>query len=1100
VLRISAVSEKSSRINGRVRQALPRLDARTFWRQTMLLLVALALFNAGNYAFHVVVSRLLGPSDYGALASLLAVVMVLSVPFGVLQTVVAQRTASLRARGREDEVSRFAAAALKTINLPAWAAALLIVAVGAPAFAAFLDLGYGAAVLLAPYLLFSMLSAVAFGVLQGELRFGAIATLLMAGLLVRLGVGIGLVAGGLGVAGAVLATAIAPAVTLVIGLRLVQVDRKAWRAARRSFRNLGGSFAAAAFGLTSFWLFAEVDIALARHFLPHDEAGYYSSAGLLTRALLFLPAAISVVAFPRFVAARERGEGHTRWLRVSLAGFAILLVPAVLGLILLREPLVSLAFSDRYAHAVSLVPALAFAMAVMAVIGLLVYFHIAMSSRAYLLVLGGVAVECVLIAFFHETPRQIAYIVLIVASAVCLLEYLAAASLCRWRPSLDRADAERLSAEPASLELSVVLPCHNAAAGLADVLHALSARLERVESYELIVVSDGSTDETVAIAEGFGSERVRVLRYDERTGKGNALRVGLTESRGKYVAFLDADGDIAPDTIGSFLELMKLYEPDIVLGSKRHPLSEVHYPPLRRLLSWTYHRIARLLFRVDVRDTQTGAKLIRRDVLAAVLPRLLEKRYAFDLEFLVVARALGFKRVFEAPVRIEYRFASQVNPAETFRILVDTAAIFYRHYILDTYRQAGRHPRVAPFTPATPLPAPLGLAETQDRRPARLRILFLNWRDIRNPEAGGAEIFAHEVSRRWVAQGHEVTLLTSGFRGASREELIDGVRVRRLGRLRRGTFHLLVQRELARLRGFDAVLEGVNTVPFLTPLWRWRLPPTITLIYQIAVEVWDEELPRPFSSVARWIEPRLLRAYRDSPVVTISESGREELLRAGLRDVAVVEPGRDDAPPRALEVEKEVVPTFLYVGRLAANKRPEHAVEAFKTIRTALPDARLWIVGRGPLDERLARSLPDGAQLLGYLGRDELFDRMARAHCLLVPSVREGWGMVVVEANSVGTPSVGYDVPGIRDSIRHGETGWLTNAGDPAGLARAAVDLLHDPSRHARACVLAREWASDFSWDRTAAQLAEALDAQRGVWDSVARQTTAGALTGAGAD
>ena len=131
---------------------------------------------------------------------------------------------------------------------------------------------------------------------------------------------------------------------------------------------------------------------------------------------------------------------------------------------------------------------------------------------------------------------------------------------------------------------------------------------------------------------------------------------------------------------------MRLYDPDVVLGSKRHPLSDVYYPPLRRLLSWTYHKLTRLLFRVNVRDTQTGLKLIRRDVLAAVLPRMLEKRYAFDLEFLVVARSLGFARVFEAPVRIDYRFASHVDPGPRSRIVRDTLAIFYRHHILDTYR------------------------------------------------------------------------------------------------------------------------------------------------------------------------------------------------------------------------------------------------------------------------------------------------------------------------------------------------------------------------------------------------------------------------------
>ena len=170
-------------------------------------------------------------------------------------------------------------------------------------------------------------------------------------------------------------------------------------------------------------------------------------------------------------------------------------------------------------------------------------------------------------------------------------------------------------------------------------------------------------------------------------------------------------------------------------------------------------------------------------------------------------------------------------------------------------------------------------------------------------------------------------------------------------------------------------------------------------------------------------------------MVTVSASTRSDLLALGLSDVRLVPEGVD-RPPDFTDVQKEAVPTLLYVGRLAANKRPEDAVRAFRVVQDSLPQARLWIIGQGPLEERLRRSLPSGADLLGFLPRAEMYRRMARAHCLLVPSVREGWGLVVSEANSVGTPAVGYDVPGIRDSIRGGVTGLLADAGDPAALPR----------------------------------------------------------------
>jgi glycosyltransferase involved in cell wall biosynthesis len=514
--------------------------------------------------------------------------------------------------------------------------------------------------------------------------------------------------------------------------------------------------------------------------------------------------------------------------------------------------------------------------------------------------------------------------------------------------------------------------------------------------------------------------------------------------------------------------VMKLYEPDIVLGSKRHPLSEVQYPPLRRLLSWSYHKLARVLFRVNVRDTQTGFKLIRRDVLAAVLPRMLEKRYAFDLEFLVVARSLGFTRVFEAPVRIQYRFASQVDLRSVLGIGLDTLAIFYRHYILNTYGRAGeRLPEFMP--PAAPFFATEAGAERRLGRARRdhARILVVNWRDIENPEAGGAEVFTHEVAKQWVAQGNEVTLLASGFSGAASQAEVDGIRVHRLGRLRTGSYHALVQRELMRLRDFDLVLESINTLAFLTPLWRHRLPPTIALVHQLAVDVWDEEFSRPLAWLGRRIERGLLRPYQDVPVAAVSNSTRNDLLQLGVTNVTVVPPGRDE-PPDVHGLEKETVPTFLFVGRLAANKRPDHAVEAFRIVKDELPEARLWLVGIGPLEDELARTLPEDATLVGRLSREELYARMATAHCLLMPSVREGWGMVVVEANSVGTPAVGYDVGGIRDSIRDGRTGLLATAGDPLALATQAISLVTDEAQYEAMRSAAIDWAEAFSWEQTA--------------------------------
>jgi glycosyltransferase involved in cell wall biosynthesis/O-antigen/teichoic acid export membrane protein len=1057
-----------------------------FLRETGVLVLALGVLNGSNYLFHVVVSRQLGPSDYGALAALLAILLVLSVPQGVLQTVVAQRAAALRAKGRAEDVVELTAATTRGVLPLVLAAGLASLLLAAPLFAIFLDVSLASASLLAPVVVLGTLGAIPLGVLQGAMRFGAFAVVVLSGVGVRLATGIGFVEAGLGVPGAMLASSVAAAVSLVVGFSLVGL-RWGWLArAKGSLEPFRGGFRVALFALVGFWLLAQADIVLARHFLDPEEAGYYSSAGLLARALPFMAAAVAFVAFPRFVTARERGEDALHWLRTSLLATGALVLAALAILVPFRNLVVELTFGESFLPAASLMPLLCIAMGALALVGLLTYFHIAMGSRAHVIPIAGLGLEIVLVLLFHDSAEQVAAIVAAIAVAAAITQYAAARSLVRWHPPLEQLMASRggvplpLEAEP-SVELSVVLPCHNEAGGLRQTLEGLVHELEPAGSYEIIVVSDGSTDDSVAIAEKFADAHVRVLHYPRPGGKGYALQVGLTEARGRYVAFVDADGDIGPEAIGPFLTIMKLYEPDIVLGSKRHPVSRVSYPPFRRLMSWSYHKLTRLLFRVNVRDTQTGLKLVRRDVLAAVLPRLYEKRFAFDLELLVVARSLGYSRVFEAPVRVDYKFSSQVRPSSVVRVALDTAAIFYRHYVLGSYRpeEPARSAAAAiAFTPElgaerrVSTPALTARATTN----GHLRVLFLNWRDLANPEAGGAEVFTHEVAKRWVAAGHDVSLLTSGFKGARSTENHDGVNIRRLGRLRSGSFHLGLQRELSRLNGFDVVIDGINTIPSLSVMWRRRLPATVALVYQMGQDVWDCELPRPFAALGRWAEPKLLRPYRDVTTVAISRSTRDDLTALGFGDVHVVPPGRDE-PPSLGGVERESRPTFLFAGRLASNKRPDHAVAAFRHIRSRLPEARLWIVGRGPLERELAHDAGPGVELLGYVSRDELYERMARAHCLLVPSVREGWGLVVIEANSVGTPAVAYDVAGLRDSVWNDVTGCLVPAGDPVELARAAIDLYADTERYSDMSRHAADWADQFSWNETARQLLDVVEA-----------------------
>jgi glycosyltransferase involved in cell wall biosynthesis len=239
---------------------------------------------------------------------------------------------------------------------------------------------------------------------------------------------------------------------------------------------------------------------------------------------------------------------------------------------------------------------------------------------------------------------------------------------------------------PATLDVSIVVPYYNPGRRLRRTVdQMLQVLQESGVSFEIIAVSDGSTDGSPLSLGGLPDDVLRNVVLERNGGKGQALQVGLALGKGRYLGFLDADGDLSPGLLAPFLTLMRLYEPDIILGSKRHPMSSVHYPPVRRAYSWGYQQLIRVLFNLQVRDTQVGIKLIDREVIAAVLPLLVERRFAFDLELLVVAHHLGYDKLFEAPVRIEERFSSTISARAVLGMLADTLSIFVRLRMLRFY-------------------------------------------------------------------------------------------------------------------------------------------------------------------------------------------------------------------------------------------------------------------------------------------------------------------------------------------------------------------------------------------------------------------------------
>jgi len=238
--------------------------------------------------------------------------------------------------------------------------------------------------------------------------------------------------------------------------------------------------------------------------------------------------------------------------------------------------------------------------------------------------------------------------------------------------------------------ISLIVPAYKQEKTIEKDLRFIKSVLNQLRyDYEIIVVVDGHIDRTFERAKKIRSSKIQVIGYQHNHGKGHAIRFGMAKARGGIVAFMDAGMDIDPNGLSMLLEHFEWYSADIIVGSKLHPVSKINYPFSRRILSLGYRIIVRILFGLSIRDTQVGMKFFKRKVLEDVLPRLLVKQYAFDIEVLAVAHHLGYRRIYEAPVELNFKGASTITSRGFWKtiimMLLDTAAVFYRLKLRNYY-------------------------------------------------------------------------------------------------------------------------------------------------------------------------------------------------------------------------------------------------------------------------------------------------------------------------------------------------------------------------------------------------------------------------------
>ena len=239
--------------------------------------------------------------------------------------------------------------------------------------------------------------------------------------------------------------------------------------------------------------------------------------------------------------------------------------------------------------------------------------------------------------------------------------------------------------------LTLIIPVYKQEKTIVENLKQIKKILDQIRyHHEIIVVVDGIVDKSIEKIKQAMLPGVVTVGYIKNQGKSYAIRMGMKKAKGDYVMFIDAGMEIDPNGISMLLEHMEWYNADIIVGSKRHPASQVNYPLNRKILSYGYYYLVKFLFGLNVRDTQAGIKIFKKDVLQKVLPRLLEKKFAGDLEFLVVAQILGFRRIYEAPIKLDYSLSPITTAAgirAIWEILVDTLAIFYRKNIIRYYQR-----------------------------------------------------------------------------------------------------------------------------------------------------------------------------------------------------------------------------------------------------------------------------------------------------------------------------------------------------------------------------------------------------------------------------
>ncbi len=366
-----------------------------------------------------------------------------------------------------------------------------------------------------------------------------------------------------------------------------------------------------------------------------------------------------------------------------------------------------------------------------------------------------------------------------------------------------------------------------------------------------------------------------------------------------------------------------------------------------------------------------------------------------------------------------------------------------------------------------------------------MNILIFSWRGVGHPDAGGAEIATHEHAKTWVKAGHTVTLFTSGYEKAKRRETTDGV-----GMIRAGNQYLAVHilaffwYLFGKHPKYDIVVDQFHGIPFFTPFYvKTKI---LAYIHEVASEVWGKnEFKKPLNYfpaiVGPVIEPLIFRIYRNIDFMTVSDSTKKDLITFGIvkGKIHVIQNGVEKLNIK--NIKKQKILTFL--GALSRDKGVEDAIKIFSEVNRKDDEWEYIIAGKGRADyvSMLKKTVKDlgltgDVRFEGYLSERKKFEVLARSFCLINPSIHEGWGLVNIEANSVGTPVIAYKVKGITDSVLDGKTGLLFGVNDTHQMAMEIIKLSNDKKKYDIFTKNCLKWSSKFSWESSTEESLQLLE------------------------